>query len=144
MSWSHITTLYFLPLTAGILTSLSLSISSLLRYWYLYGLSSKKFLFFLRLLVLFSRLGILLLGTTIFFNIARGLVSNLLFELSIRLLNITLYLLGITKIFDFSYSFLTACLKTYFLKINKIRFWCKKDMSVHIFPSQIYTSKYHN
>lgn len=111
----------FLPLIANTLTSWLIS-TSLLPHCYCFCVfSPKKSLYFLKLLTIFLRSGILPLGTIICHNIAKNSISKLLSKLLTRLLNISLHQLEIAKISNFSYFPLIIYLKTRFLKINRIQ-----------------------
>ena len=78
---------------------------------------SKRSLFILGSLESSLELGILLLSRSIYFSIAECFTS----KLSIKSLSMSLYLLGIDKISNFSCSLLIVYLKTRFLRITIIQ-----------------------
>ena len=95
----------------------------------------KKSLSILKSLRLFLKLGISLLGRFICLGIARYSTSELL----IRSLSVPLYLLGIDKISDFSYSSPNCLFEDTFLKnCHNIIIMLRRYFSLCLFKSSIY------
>ena len=68
-----------------------------------------------------------------------GWSGNFISELSIRASRVSLYLLKLVAISDFSCALPIACLSTLFGRIVTIQFWRERGVSAQIFPRQVYS-----